>query len=54
MHGELRIRTFSREGALKLDAPFCLCAVHLEHGDSHDEDDEGGDELEDTCERRVV
>ena len=39
------------EGGLELDAPFSLGAVHLEHGDSHDEDHDTRDELEDTWER---
>jgi len=34
------------EGVLKLDAPFSLCVVQLEHGDSHDKNQDGGDELE--------
>jgi hypothetical protein len=34
---------------LKLDAPFSLHVVQFEHGDSHDKDQDGGDELEYPC-----
>ena len=40
--------TLSLERGLQLDAPFSLGAVHLEHGNSHDEDDERRNELENT------
>ena len=45
-------RTLSREGLLELDAPLGLGAVHLEHGDAHDEDHYTRDQLEDTCAER--
>ena len=44
-----RLTTFAGEGTLELDAPLGLCAVHFEHTDTHDEDDDRGNELEDTC-----
>ena len=34
---------------LKLDAPFRLRVIHFEHGDSHNEDQDRGDELEYPC-----
>ena len=40
--------TVAGKCALQLDAPFSLGAVHLEHGNSHDEDDERREELENT------
>lgn len=43
-----RGHTFAGEGLDELDAPLGLGTVNLEHGDTHDEDDDSGDELEDT------
>jgi len=41
--------TLAIESMLKLDAPFSLRVVQLEHGDSHDKDHDSGDELEYSC-----
>jgi hypothetical protein len=34
------------KSALKLDAPLGLCPVHLEHGDTHEEDHDSRNKLE--------
>ena len=41
--------TLTLESVLKLDAPFSLRVVQFEHGDSHDKDQNGRDELEYSC-----
>lgn len=41
--------TLTLESVLKFDAPFSLRVVQFEHGDSHDKDQDGGDELEYSC-----
>ncbi len=51
--GEMR-RTLTGEGFLELDAPFSLGAIHLEHGDTHDEDHNARDQLEYACERDLA
>jgi hypothetical protein len=38
--------TLTLKGVLKLDTPFSLRVVQLEHGDTHDEDQDSGNELE--------
>lgn len=38
--------TLALESALKFDTPFSLCVVQLEHGDTHNKDQDGGNELE--------
>ena len=40
------VRTLSIEGLLELDTPFSLGSVQLEHTDSHNKDQDGGDERE--------
>lgn len=39
-------RTLSFEGMLELDAPLSLSSVQLEHTNSHNKDQEGGDNRE--------
>ena len=46
--------TFAFEGTLELDAPFYLCAIHLEHGNTHDEDNDWGNQFKDSWEKREV
>ena len=41
--------TLTLESVLKLDAPFCLRVVQLEHGDTHNKDHDSGDELKYSC-----
>lgn len=41
--------TLTFESVLKLDAPFRLGVIQFEHGDSHDKDQNSGDELEYSC-----
>lgn len=41
--------TLTLESVLKFDAPFSLCVVQFEHGDSHNEDQNSGNELEYPC-----
>jgi hypothetical protein len=41
--------TLTLESVLKFDAPFSLRVVQFEHGDSHDKDQDSGDELEYSC-----
>lgn len=41
--------TLTVKRVLKLDAPFSLRVVQFEHGDSHDKNQDSGDELEYAC-----
>lgn len=41
--------TLTLKSVLKLDAPFSLRVVQLEHGDTHDKDQDSGNELEYSC-----
>lgn len=40
------VLTVAIERVLEFNAPFCSCILHFEHGDSHDEDHEGSNQLE--------
>ncbi len=51
--GETR-RTLTGEEFLELDAPFSLGAIHLEHGDPHDEDHKARGQLKYACERDLA
>lgn len=41
----MAILTFSFEGVLQLDLPFGFGAVHFEHSNSHDEDNDTTDSI---------
>ena len=45
--------TLALESTLKLDTPFSLCVVQLEHGDTHNKDQNCGNEFEYSCELKL-
>ena len=40
--------TLALKGLQELESPLCPCAIHLEHGDRHNHEDDRSDKSKDT------